>query len=395
MNFNDLQKGSYKGVPFLMASGSVAGGNKNVVHAYPNSSRQSVENLGQTPRSFTLSLIIPSTNYAQRRDDLLRVIEEGTPGPLIHPLYGRIENVLVGPFTLTEDLTELGDGKLSVPFLIDNGPNVPQEAGVSVSAVAKKRAALDSALETGLSDGFNVTPGFLGSFEAATAAVQDVATTLQMGVNAAVDQVSDYIRAVQDLSDSAAALVQVPSNLANSLTALQAQANGIFDNLADAYANFQGHFSVGILTTVPDAVTGTAAQIETATNTNALTTFNRTQALGYAYENVVQLTFVTVDDVNTVQDQLSEQFYAVVDRPELSTAARDALIDLRLAAYDRLEAAKLTARQVVTVNTHPTTARLLAFRYYGNDDSGEAVADLNGRNVANLSRDVSILVDGA
>ena len=44
---------------------------------------------------------------------------------------------------------------------------------------------------------------------------------------------------------------------------------------------------------------------------------------------------------------------------------------------DVFDQARVNASQIITVETLPTTTRLLAFNYFGNDDFGEVITDLN------------------
>ena len=49
-----VRAGSFKGADFLVVSASTAGGRKQVKHEFPNSDRQSIEDLGFMPKTFSL-----------------------------------------------------------------------------------------------------------------------------------------------------------------------------------------------------------------------------------------------------------------------------------------------------------------------------------------------------
>lgn len=390
MDLEQLQQGSYKGVPFLLASGTTTGGNKNVVHAYPNSDRQTVENLGNTPRSYALDLIIPSTSYIERRDALLAAVAEKTPGPLIHPMYGRIENVIAGPFSLTEDLTALGDGKLSVTFLVDNGPQVPEQAGLTEAQVLRARDLAAAAVQTNLSDNFQVTPSYAGSFESASASVSNAAKAFKTS-QSPLDMADDLLNAADALASDAAALILAPANLATRLTGMFDQAAALLDDPLSALNYYQDKFNFGIGN--GGATARTAAQLEAASNKALFDSAMRVQALCYAYAAAIAVDYGTLDDVEEMEALLELQYAAVVDLAGTDTDTREALADLRQSAQEFLDTAKLTARRVITVTTHPTTARLLAFRYYGDDNQGESIVNLNNGNVSNLSGSVQVLTE--
>jgi len=390
MDLEQLQQGSYKGVPFLLANATTAGGNKNVVHTYPNSDRQTVENLGRTPRSFSLNLIIPSTDYAQRRDALLAAIEEKTPGPLIHPLYGRVDNVIAGPFSLSEDLTELGDGKLSVTFLINDGPQVPQQAGLTVRSVVTAKDAVETANRANMVQNHKVTPGFLGSFQSTLDSVQAAATAFVTSA-VPIDDGSEYFAQAQALYDNAASVAQDGGAIADSIKAQYTAAQTLFTEKWREFEFMKAKFGFGESNGGAEAKT--AAQLEKKQNKELFNALMRVSALSYAYVAAVQLDFATLDDVNEVDGTLEEQYSTLVDLAGVDTDTREALADLRQLAQEFLDEAKLTARRVVTVYTNATTARLLAFQYYGDDTQGEDVANLNVGNVSNLSGDVQVLTE--
>ena len=53
------------------------------------------------------------------------------------------------------------------------------------------------------------------------------------------------------------------------------------------------------------------------------------------------------------------------------------------AGEGRVDQARVDASQIITIETLPTTTRLLAFSYYGNDEFGEVITDLN--DIADVS----------
>lgn len=391
MEFETLQAGSYKGVAFLLAGGTVSGGNKNVVHTYPNSNRQTVENLGQTPRSYPVEIIIPSTNYRAVRSALLSALEDGTPGPLVHPFYGRIENVIAGPYTLAESMTELGDGKLSVTFFISNGPGVPERAGTTVNTVARAKDAAVAAIEANMAGNYVVTPGFVGNFEAATASVQTASQAFKES-QAPIDEASDLINAADDFAEEAAALILAPANLASRITGLMDTASNVFDDPASALVYYEGLFGFG------DGVNGTtpitAGQIERANSTAIFNAAMQAQALGQAYLAAVQASYETVDDVEDINQRLDDQFFKVNDLDGTDDTTKNLMADVRAEATAFFDEVKLTAKRVVEVETKLTSARLLAFKYYGDSTDGEALAQLNGiQDVNNVEGTVQVLTE--
>jgi prophage DNA circulation protein len=380
VDIDQLHPGSYKGVPFLLASGTVGGGNKNAIHSYINSNKQTVENLGQTPRSFPLNIIIPSTNYISARDRLLAVLEDGAPGPLVHPFYGRVDNIIAGPYTLSESMTELGDGKLSVTMYVDNGPDVPVQEGTTVNTVAAaKDAALDGT-EANMAAEFSVTPALTGNLTAATDLVADAALAFK-NLTSPLDDVQALLNAADDLANEAAALVLAPVNLARSVRGMVDQVTTVFENPLRALEQLENLFTFGDNGTTTPPVT--AGQIERASNTATFNDTVQAQALAAAYFMASQVDFATVAEVESVNDRLDVQFDKAYASNGIDDASKDLLSDVKATANDLFDQAKLTAKRVVLVSTKLTSARLLAFNYYGNDDQGEDLQLLNNLSDVN------------
>ena len=99
-----LKTANYKGVEFAIRDMPTTGGNRIIKFNYPGSDKQSIEVQGKAPRSFSLTAVIPHENYFSERDELLRVLEDGERGTLVHPTFGAIENVINGEFSLNENI---------------------------------------------------------------------------------------------------------------------------------------------------------------------------------------------------------------------------------------------------------------------------------------------------
>jgi len=159
-----LKVGKYKGVEFLFELMPTTGGNRLIKFNFPGSDRQSIERQGKAPKSFNITIWIPHENYFQKRDDLLRVLEDGESGVLTHPTFGDVENVINGIYTLTETISELGRAKLKVPFEVDDSPGIPVQSGDLVSQVQSASDLLNTQLAADVTDGYGVTLSFSGNF---------------------------------------------------------------------------------------------------------------------------------------------------------------------------------------------------------------------------------------
>ena len=62
---------------------------------------------------------------------------------------------------------------------------------------------------------------------------------------------------------------------------------------------------------------------------------------------------------------------------------KNSLADMRVDVQQFFREQRLTADQIVTIDTAETSTRLLAYQYYGSSDNASTIEDLN--NIADVS----------
>jgi prophage DNA circulation protein len=135
----EIQPASYKDANFLLNVASFTGGKKFAQHEYPNSNVQNIENLGLRPRDFQLTAIISEPDYIEKRNVLIRALESTGSGVLIHPFYGRMENMEATSFTGVEDLSRLGDLEIKIDFKSSNSTGLPISNINTLSAIQTQK----------------------------------------------------------------------------------------------------------------------------------------------------------------------------------------------------------------------------------------------------------------
>lgn len=93
--FEQLQPGSWRGVPFVMDTMTTAAGRRLAVHEYPYRDEVWAEDLGKLPRRFALVGFLVGDDVYQQRDAMLAACEQEGPGPLVHPTMGPMTCVLM------------------------------------------------------------------------------------------------------------------------------------------------------------------------------------------------------------------------------------------------------------------------------------------------------------
>jgi len=378
----DLHPASYKGASFLVTSSRVNGGRKDVKHSFPNSDRQYIEDLGLSPRVFALTAFISAgsdgEDYLPNRNQLIRVLEEGGTGKLVHPLYGDLNNIVARSFTVIEDFGAIGECRFEITFEVSDVDGEPVQAENTLSEISEKATALNTAINTDIASNFSVTNKFANSFTDAVSkvngainAIKDKAAVIQ-GV---ADQIDSFTYQINDTLANVTSLVQIPQNLADSFSNIFTSLGNLWPTVRATFDAIVGLFPFGDDDIVREETT--PSRIERNHNDALINSAVQGLALSTAYVNAAQISFETVAEIESISDQLDAQFRKLVAADGFSTDTRDALIDLRVQTQAFFEAQKLNARQIIDIKTNLTSARLLAYQYYGDSTDGETLADLN------------------
>lgn len=395
----DTLPGSYDGIPFLMMMDNVVGGRKTVVHQYPNSDAQKVEDLGLRPRVYSETIIIQSDangeNYLSRRDGFLRVLESGGGKVLVHPLFGRISRMALLSFSLEQDFKRLGEARFNVTWTVDGIEGVPTTAGDSLTLIVNSAEAALSAVQNDMGGTFEVSNIFPVNFTAAVEKVNDAITAFEDNASfltVEADNINAFSFQVGELSQNVVGLVSQPTQLAESITSLFNTTNGLYASVDATFEVIQKFFSFGSADQDTPLQLNTAGRIERAQNQNLLNYTIRAQALILNYSNAAQIDYATVDDVDRVASILEEQYQDVFANSIFTTETISTLTTLRTDVQAFFDAQKLSLSHVVTVVTNILPMRAIGFQYYGDDKKGEQLVALNGNiNVSFINGSVDVL----
>lgn len=378
--------GSFKGVPISIDSSSIDGGRKISVKQFPNKDTQNVEDLGLRPRRYSLEIVVSAKttqDYFSYRNSLLAALESKGPGELIHPLYGRIDSIVAATYSLSESFGSFGNTTVSVEFEVQNNTGIPQSAGNVVTNVQALNLGVIDAVQTDISENFSVDNRNTGNFQAAVDKIDGViqqAAQATAFIGETADTLNEFSAEIGRLSRDVNQLVSDPLRLGLEIVGLFESVEGLYASAKSTFQTFIGFFGFGS----SDAIFGqdTAGLIERKKNNDVINGAVASLALGQAYLAASQLDFVTTLDIDTAAGQLDDQYNAVQVSGS-DQAVKDAITDMRVTVLDVFDQARVNASQIITIETLPTSTRLLAFSYYGNDDFGEVVTELN--NISDVS----------
>jgi len=432
---NKILVGSFKEVPIRILSGTVDGGRKFVKKEFPNRDTQTVEDLGLQPRSYKLEILIadigktaaslePRQGYFEYRNTLIAAIENRGTGILIHPFYGRIENIIATTYSINENFTTFGRSTLSVTFETSNDTGIPVQSTTALSQIDQFRATVDAAVSKDITDNFSVLTKFTNNFRDAQNKILEIvdsAVEATSFIGAVSDEINNFNSFIGQLSASVNSLIVAPNNLALSISNLFNNINGLFgtvENTAKAFQNLFGfgvneEFSDGETIRVSDednVIPTTAGRSQRKQNRAVLNRAMNAQALSYAYVSVAQISFETVDEIEEAEMELEVQYKEIIDNQisdavvtikgldveatniDSSQAVNDALTNMRVVVQTFFDEQRVSAKQVISVFTPITSARLLSYQYYAESESAEDIIALNNiKDVSFVEGDVEIL----
>lgn len=383
----DLQEISYRGELFYISGSEISGGRKDVKKEVANSDLQVIEDLGLKERVFVIEGEIATrrdtnnvtiTPYKQMRDRLLDALEKGGTGVLIHPWYGRIDDVACRTFSINENLTRLGVAKISITFEISNFDGVPFPNESALINVGKFHDNLMLTLEENLADIWEVTSKSTGNFSDAMTKLDgfvDSVNEATSPIAALSNKINEHTKLVTDFSVKATTLINNPLTLADSVMGVMQSIGSLYATADGMLAAFKKMFDFGDFDI--DAPQFTSIAIERKRNNDVFNLTVQVGALSYSYFNASKIEYSTVEKIVKEATELEVQYQKLFDDPNVDSEVLDSLADLRVATQKYFDEQKLSASRIITIQTNPISIRTLAYNHYGSSDRGEEIAELN------------------
>lgn len=312
----DLFQASYGGVSFLCNVTETRGGRKVIIHEFPNSDTQFVEDLGLKPRVYLLTAIIRDTrrlSYIRSRDSLLRVLEAGIPADLIHPFYGRINNTVVTKFQLKEETTRLGDGEISIQFTQSTNVGSPLAVPNSASILGRIAQVVSSGAINAVSTIFSVNGGDSGNVGDAALKLGDLVTVIRDSIVASpvdLEFLDEFVFAVNDFEGDISTMIFNSTETANRV-------NNIIVGFSDLYPEPVGR--INVLSNMFSFGEGdiefpqdTNSRIQRQENRDVLNNMINAVPLAQSQVAASQIEFSNVNELNELEDLLEGQYQFIV-----------------------------------------------------------------------------------
>lgn len=178
MNWREKYRpASFRGAAFAVADSDHGFGRNTVVHIFPQRDMPYVEDLGMRPKRFTVEAFVIGKDYMDKRDALIKALEQEGPGTLVHPFYGEVEVSLDGEARCREGVG-VGGGMavFSLPFVRDSKPSSPSATPNAAGIAGLRANAAGMLAGLGLGRALSLAGGSAGLAGMAAAVQRTTAT---------------------------------------------------------------------------------------------------------------------------------------------------------------------------------------------------------------------------
>ena len=374
----NFRPASFRGIPFFILSSSLSAGRRVALHEFPNRNTSFPEDMGKVSTVYQIEGHIVGDDYFERKDNLVRAMEQESFGELVHPYYGTLQ-VQPGIFTVNENTRDGRTATFSMQFFKAEFNEFPTEDIDKTSTVFSRTAAtIDSSIQD-FNSKFSTerTPADL--VRSARAKVQQLTRLIRSsvdGVTTLANNTADLFVEIDNLDNDVDELLSSPAFLAdrinNSFMFMFESIESIPDKALQLlrYREIDvGDFDIPLTTTL---------RIQENINRNSMNFFIKTLALSYLARAAVTEVFDSIDSAtarrNEVRDFI-EELLNETDNDDLFQS----LVQLNAAIVSAIPDEDVVLPNIKTLDTVVTTNSLvLNYQIYGNLD-GES--DIISRNL--------------
>lgn len=358
----NMQKGSFRGIPFFTTKSDGQIGRRHVVNEYPQRDEAYIEDLGLKARTFTLDCFVLGPDYMTARDALEAAFEKPGPGELIHPWRGRM-TVSVTDCRPSESIDQGGRQSWSVTFT-QTGKNVQPSIRPDTQSLVNSAAnnAVVS-VENDFSETFTIddNPEYVQAD-----AIDDLNTKMDSILSQARAMIPDmtilpaFTAQAGGILNKAAQLMRIPTNLATQITSQINGLLGLSDSPLSAFTALTSLFGLSH----QSVNRTTASRIQQNDNRAAMANLMRRTAVIEAARASSTMEFDNRTEAIAVKDTIVDAI-----ENEQYTASDDvfnSLSDLRVAVINDIHArANNLARLIPYTPKATMPAAVLAYYLHG------------------------------
>lgn len=316
---DEISSASYAGVAFLPRDTETSGGRKTVLHQFPNSNNQQIEDLGLRPRTYSITAIINETNqesYLVKRDLLLQALEAGEPSDLVHPYYGLITDIVARTFTIRESTTSIGDSEIDIVFAISDTTGLPVQAlsNTSATVLNSTRESISARVRQTIIDSFLVRGSDGGNFTDASNTLNNFVGIIRNSIVASpvdTDLLDSFTRLLDVFESNIPSLIYNPTALGTGIASTINEFAALYPEALDKVTVIRDLFGFGVDDiAIPD---DTFSRQQRQTNRDAINNSINSLALSEAYVASSQISFSNTDEIIELEKILEDQYKFTIE----------------------------------------------------------------------------------
>lgn len=365
---------SFRGVPFRLDAEELSGGRRYVDHRVAQRIFPQMEDLGRRDRAFAVRGFLTGDDSIEQRDRLLEACENhGSPGDLVHPLYGVLLCWCLDVRISTKQ-TELGIVQVQLTFAEASEQRLIIRRETGAESADAAAAALDQAAIDAAATGLQVEGQPQGVLDQASEVMRKAGNALlELDVLAGPElEVAQLATQARLLVSTASQLVTSPANFAQTL------ANALGDVLgAVGDAPRQGVEAYRELAALagPNPLGGPGvASAAAAANAELTLGLVKAVAIGGMVRAAARVSWGWYEEALEVRDEIAALLDELADSGQGGDESYLAAQGLRAALFASVppEGANLPHLGSVQLDA-ATPSLVLAYRLYGDTERAEEI----------------------
>lgn len=324
----EYQQASYKNVPFKVKRIGSGYGRYYKDHAYPQTDDVSADDITRKPRKFSIEGYVIGADYNSQLRPLIRAIEQGGYGELVHPYRG-VEYVLATDLEITEVDDEGGIARFNLDFIEAGKKKFPD---INTDGKYKLYASADSLITAaktrfentvklaGVTD--EVRNGAIGTVSKIFTAVKNISTasSLPQSVIGSSDYAQDFANMqflFNQIIHPGALIKQTVSDYANLITT-------VFGIVLDNGSADNGDWTRKVIeptrnTSYPVIPENTSNNADQNVNAAISTEFVNVVGIATEAKSLSNTVFESRQQAVEVRDDLIDQIDLLLERDQFKT----------------------------------------------------------------------------
>lgn len=245
---DELQPGSFRGVPFLIDTAQTQVGRRVSMHEYPLRDTPWGEDLGRRARQFSIDCLVIGADYMDQRDRLVEALETAGPGTLVHPYRGTLRVVVVEPAAISETTREGGMARFRIPFAEAGDKLEPANSDDTAAQVQSQAATTNDQLTQSFAEQYSqlgMPQWVVDSTSSTLGGLTDALASLRDRIPGIPSAVTAFNAQLQGFSSELGSLIRDPFNLGAGIVSLVVGLGTIVQQPLDALGLYTSLFDFG------------------------------------------------------------------------------------------------------------------------------------------------------